>query len=53
VRLAAETVDGVTDVTASYKDGIAEVTYDPVKTNPDAIAAVISAKTGYKVEVSN
>ena len=42
------TVDGVTHVTASYQKGIAEVTYDPAKTNPSAIARVITDKTGYE-----
>ena len=42
------TVDGVTNVAANYEKGIAEVTYDPAKTNPDAIAKVITEKTGYK-----
>ena len=42
------TVDGVTHVTASYQKRIAEVTYDPAKTNPSAIAKVITEKTGYK-----
>lgn len=48
MKLAAKTVDGVKDCTADYKTGQAEVTYDPSKTTPDAIAKVISEKTGFK-----
>ena len=50
VRLAARSVDGVTDVKASYAKGNAEVTFDPSKTNPDAIAKVITDKSGFKAE---
>lgn len=48
MKLAAKTVDGVKDCKASYKTGTAEVTYDPSKTTPEAIAKVISEKTGFK-----
>lgn len=48
MKLAAKTVDGVKDCIADYKKGTAEVTYDPSKTTPDAIAKVISGKTGFK-----
>lgn len=48
MKLAAKTVDGVKDCKADYKTGLAEVTYDPSKTTPDAIARVISEKTGFK-----
>ncbi|HYU77833.1 MAG TPA: cation transporter [Vicinamibacterales bacterium] len=51
VRLAAKQIDGVKDVKASYAKGTAEVTYDPAKTVPDAIAKTIAQKTGYKTEV--
>lgn len=50
VRMAARSVDGVTDVKASYAKGNAEVTFDPSKTNPDAIAKVITDKSGFKAE---
>lgn len=50
VRMAARTIEGVKDVKASYDKGNAEVTYDPSKTNPDAIAKVISEKSGFKAE---
>ena len=51
VRLAAKQIDGVKDAKASYAKGTAEVTYDPAKTAPDAIARTIAEKTGYKTEV--
>lgn len=51
VRLAAKQIDGVKEAKASYAKGTAEVTYDPAKTAPDAIAKTIAQKTGYKTEV--
>ncbi len=48
MKLAAKTVNGVKDCKANYKTGTAEVTYDPTKTTPEAIATVISEKTGFK-----
>jgi copper chaperone len=51
VRVAAKKVDGVKGVTASHKAGTAEVTYDPAKTSPEAIAKVVTDKSGFKAEV--
>ena len=51
VKLAAKQVDGVKDAKASYAKGTADVTYDPAKTAPIAIAKAIAQKTGYKTEV--
>ena len=51
VKIAAKQVDGVKDAKASYAKGTAEVTYDPAKTTPGAIAKRIAQKTGYKTEV--
>lgn len=48
MTLAAKRIDGVKDCKASYKKGTAEVTYDPSKTTPEAIAQVISKTTGFK-----
>ena len=48
MTLAAKRIDGVKDCKANYKKGTAEVTYDPSKTTPDAIAKVVSAKTGFR-----
>jgi copper chaperone len=50
VRMAARSVDGVTDVEASYAKSNAEVTFDPSKTNPVAIAKVITDKSGFRAE---
>jgi copper chaperone CopZ len=51
VRLAAKRVDGVKTVSASYKSGTAEVTYDGSKTSPDAIAKAVTASSGFRAEV--
>lgn len=51
VKLAAKQIDGVKDAKASYAKGTADVTYDPAKTAPNAIAKAIAQKTGYKTEV--
>ena len=51
VKIAAKRVDGGKDVTVSYNKTAADVTYDPAKTTPAAIAKVITEKTGFKAEV--
>ena len=51
VKIAAKSVDGVKDVRASYDKANADVTYDPSKTSPEAIAKVITNKSGFKAEV--
>lgn len=48
MKQAAKSVTGVKDCTANYKTGTAEVSFDPSKTTPEAIAKVITKKTGYK-----
>jgi copper chaperone CopZ len=50
VRIAARTVSGVKTVKVDYPKGRAEVTYDPSKTNPRAIADVVTERTGFKTE---
>lgn len=50
VRMAARSVEGVTEAKASYAKGNAEVTYDPSKTTPAAIAKAITDKSGFKAE---
>lgn len=50
VQHAARKVDGVKAVKADSDKGIAEVTYDPAKTTPAAIAKVITEKSGFKAE---
>jgi len=51
VEKTAKKIAGVTRVSANQKTGIAEITFDPSKTTPDAIARVITAKTNFKAEV--
>ncbi len=51
VKLAAKQIEGVKATKASYAKGTAEVSYDPGKTAPDAIAKAITRKTGYKTEL--
>lgn len=48
VKLAAEKVDGVKSAKVSYEKGTAEITYDPGKTNPEAIAKAITEHSGFK-----
>ncbi len=50
VRLAAKSVSGVTAVKVDYAKAKADVTYDPTKTNPQAIAAAITKVSGFKAE---
>lgn len=51
VKMAAKMVDGVKDVSASAPKGIAEVSYESSKTNPDAIAKAITENSGFKASV--
>lgn len=48
VKLAAKAINGVHDAKASFKSGTADITYDPTKTTPDAIARVITERSGFK-----
>ena len=48
---AAKSIDGVTDCKADFRKGTAAVTFLPSKTDANAIAKVIAAKTGYQVSV--
>ncbi len=50
VKMAAKKVDGVKDAKASHEKGTAEITYDPSKTNPEAIANAITKNSGFKAE---
>ena len=52
VRNAAKQIDGVREATVSYERGTAEITYDPARTSPEAIAKEITEKTGFKASVS-
>jgi len=51
VTRAAKRIDGVKACKADRKAGTAEVTYDPAKTTPEAIAKVISDKSGFPTTV--
>ena len=50
VEKNAKKIDGVISVKASQPKGTAEITYDPAKTSPDAIAKAITKKTPFKAE---
>lgn len=50
VENAAKKIDGVSAATASQPKGTAEITYDPAKTTPAAIARIINEKTPFKAE---
>ncbi|HXH07998.1 MAG TPA: heavy-metal-associated domain-containing protein [Vicinamibacterales bacterium] len=52
VRSAAKKVEGVLEATVSHEKGTAEITYDPSKTTPEAIAKAITHKTGFTARVS-
>ena len=51
VEKEAKKIDGVKAARVSQPTGTAEITYDPAKTSPAAIAKTISVKTGFKTEV--
>lgn len=51
VKMAAKKVDGVKAVNTNSAKRTAEVTYDPSKTNANAIATAITKNSGFKVEV--
>ena len=50
VKMAAKKVEGVKDVTTNSDKRIADVTYDPAKTNAEAIATAITKNSGFKAE---
>jgi copper chaperone CopZ len=50
VKRAAKKVVGVTEVTTNSDKRIVDVTYDPAKTNANAIAAAITKNSGFKAE---
>ena len=50
VRLAAKSVPGVKTVNVDYPKARADVTYDPSKTSPQAIADAITKASGFKTE---
>jgi copper chaperone CopZ len=50
VEKEAKKIDGVKAAKVSQPKGEAEITYDPAKTSPEAIAKRISDKTPFKAE---
>ena len=52
VKKAVSTLAGVSDAKVSYETGSADVTYDPTKTTPEAIAKVINEQTRFRAAVS-
>lgn len=50
VAKTAKRIEGVTAAKVSQPKGTAEITYDPAKTTPDAIAKIITDKTGFTAE---
>ena len=52
VQAVARRVDGVGDVAVSHARGTAQITYDPAKTNPAAIARAITDSAGFISEVT-
>ena len=52
VPTVAKRVDGVGDVVVSHAHGMALITYDPAKTNPAAIAQVVTHVAGFTSEVT-
>jgi copper chaperone CopZ len=53
VEKAAKKIDGVISAKASQPTGNAQITYDPAKTSPDAIAQAITKKTPFKAEIAD
>lgn len=49
IAQAAKKIDGVSKATVKFDTGLAELTYDPAKTDPARLAAALADSTGYKV----
>ena len=50
VEKTVKKIDGVKRAKVSQPKGTAEITYDPAKTTPEAIAKIINEKTNFKAE---
>ncbi|MGH9383593.1 MAG: heavy-metal-associated domain-containing protein [Vicinamibacterales bacterium] len=50
VEKTVKKIDGVKQTKVSQRKGSAEITYDPAKTTPEAIAKIINQKTNFKAE---
>lgn len=51
VEKAVKKLDGVTAAVVSQPKGTAEITFDPTKTSPEALAKAITEKTSFKAEL--
>lgn len=51
VQTVAKRVDGVGEVVVSHARGTAQISYDPAKTNPAAIAKAITEHAGFSSDV--
>lgn len=51
VEKTAKEIDGVKAAKVDQPKGRAEITFDPAKTSPEAIAKTITEKTAFKAEV--
>jgi copper chaperone CopZ len=51
IKIAAKTVDGVSDTVVDYPKSRADVTYDPARTTPQAIAAAITQESGFAATI--
>jgi copper chaperone CopZ len=49
IKSKVKKVDGVKDVIADFKSNVVKASFDPAKTNPEAIKEAITS-AGYKVE---
>ena len=52
VEKAAKKIGGVKSAKVSQPKGVADITYDPARTTPEAIAEAIAEKTPFKTEVA-
>jgi copper chaperone CopZ len=50
VEKTVKKIDGVKLAKVSQPKGTADITYDPAKTTPEAIATIVSRKTPFKAE---
>lgn len=50
VEKEAKKMDGVKAAKVSQPKGTAEITYDPAKTSPEAIAKKIAKETGFRTQ---
>ncbi|HVL67641.1 MAG TPA: heavy metal-associated domain-containing protein [Vicinamibacterales bacterium] len=51
VEKVAKAIEGVTRARVDQPKGTAEITYDPDKTSPEAVARTITEKTPFKATV--